>query len=397
MLECQNDFDCTPTMASAKLLAKIGEDQAPAMAGSVELVVDERDNFLQGVETALLVRATHLPREQNINNAYAGITLGGIAMEVCRRNGKTIRNAADAVRLQLNQDSTDFTVALENALHKMALTAYNRQTPAYPRFCRIGTVNDFRAHNRLQVGSLPVLPTVAENAVFTALSQADAAKETITAVTKGGLVEISRAALVNDDLDLIRVKAEEAGAAAARTVDTALFALFSLNTNAGPTMTDTDPLWHANHSNLGTGGANSITTWNEARSLMAAQQTADGNAYLDIRPAVWVGPVAQAGLAMQLNESTADPTASGNSGVANYVAGMVQDIVGTPYLTGNPYYFFADPMLAPVFEVAFLNGMQEPYFETEDPFTYDGVRWKIRLDVGVAAIGWQGVVKNVGA
>jgi hypothetical protein len=71
--------------------------------------------------------------------------------------------------------------------------------------------------------------------------------------------------------------------------------------------------------------------------------------------------------------------------------------VDTPRLSGTRRYLFADPNIAPVLEVAFLNGVQTPYMESEETFDVDGMRWKIRHDYGVAAIDWQGAVTNAGA
>jgi hypothetical protein len=70
--------------------------------------------------------------------------------------------------------------------------------------------------------------------------------------------------------------------------------------------------------------------------------------------------------------------------------------VDTPRLAGTRYYMFADPAEAPVIEVAFLDGVQEPAIEMERGFDVDGTRYKVRLDFGVAAIDWRGAVTNAG-
>jgi len=58
---------------------------------------------------------------------------------------------------------------------------------------------------------------------------------------------------------------------------------------------------------------------------------------------------------------------------------------------------FASPSEEPVIEVAFLDGNQSPFLESDQGFSVDGIRWKVRIDYGVGAIGWRGVVKNAGA
>ena len=66
-------------------------------------------------------------------------------------------------------------------------------------------------------------------------------------------------------------------------------------------------------------------------------------------------------------------------------------------MTGTRRYLFADPSEAPVLEVAFLDGNQNPYLELQNGFDVDGARYKVRLDYGVAAVDYRGAVTNAGA
>jgi len=47
-------------------------------------------------------------------------------------------------------------------------------------------------------------------------------------------------------------------------------------------------------------------------------------------------------------------------------------------------------------EVAYLDGMDTPYLEEQQGFTVDGVAWKVRIDAGVAALDYRGLVKSTG-
>jgi hypothetical protein len=86
-----------------------------------------------------------------------------------------------------------------------------------------------------------------------------------------------------------------------------------------------------------------------------------------------------------------------NPNTPNPYMGAYSDIIGTPRLSGTAWYAFADPSIAPVLEVSFLDGVQEPFLEMEQGFTVDGARWKTRLDFGVSGVGYEGVVRNAGA
>ena len=130
---------------------------------------------------------------------------------------------------------------------------------------------------------------------------------------------------------------------------------------------------------------------------MAAQMDVSGNDFLALTPAVWLGPTGIEGAAKVVNNSTYDPDANNKLQRANIAAGLVQTIVGTPRLSGTPWFMFADPAQAPVLEVAFLDGIDTPYLELENGFTVDGARWKVRLDFAVGGLDFRGAVRSTGA
>jgi hypothetical protein len=65
-------------------------------------------------------------------------------------------------------------------------------------------------------------------------------------------------------------------------------------------------------------------------------------------------------------------------------------------LSGTRRYLFADPSIAPVFEVAFLEGQTAPVLESRDGWRVDGTEMRVRLDYGVAAVDYRGAVTNAG-
>ncbi|MBL8107975.1 MAG: hypothetical protein JNJ72_20570 [Anaerolineales bacterium] len=92
-----------------------------------------------------------------------------------------------------------------------------------------------------------------------------------------------------------------------------------------------------------------------------------------------------------------DPDTTGKLQKPNIVRNLVRDVVDTPRITGTRRYLFANPSEAPVIEVAFLDGVSDPYLEVQDGFDVDGARYKVRLDFGIAAIDYRGAVTNAGA
>ena len=61
------------------------------------------------------------------------------------------------------------------------------------------------------------------------------------------------------------------------------------------------------------------------------------------------------------------------------------------------WHLAADPMSIDTVWVGFLGGNDAPTFETDTPFDVDGVRYKVRIDFGVAAMDWRGLYADKGA
>jgi hypothetical protein len=130
---------------------------------------------------------------------------------------------------------------------------------------------------------------------------------------------------------------------------------------------------------------------------MAAQKEPGGNDFLDITPAVWLGPLSLGGSVRVINRAEYDPDTPNKLQRPNMVANTFADVIDTPRLTGTPWYMLAEAGQEPVFEVAFLDGIQTPTLDQEINFRTDGLAWKAAHRYGVAAVGWRGAFKNPGA
>lgn len=303
----------------------------------------------------------------------------------------------EIVAAAFTQGTSDFPVLLENAMHKALQSAYAKAALTWNRFCAVGSVSDFRAHNRYRTGSFGSLDTVNELGEFVNKSIPDGEKASIQAGTKGNIINLSRQAIINDDLGAFVGLSGMLGRAAARTVEVDVYALLALNAGLGPTMGDGKTLFHADHGNIGAGAAISMASIDADRVLMASQRDVSGNDYLDLRPAVLLVPIGLGGTARSINDAQYDPDTANKLQKPNIVNGLYRDIVDTPRLGGTRRYSFTDPTEAPVLEVAFLDGVQDPYLEVQDGFDVDGARYKVRLDYGVAAVDFRGAVTNAGA
>lgn len=398
---CLDDHACTVETANAKLLAHLGASATPIAGNHVVTLEDETDKFRAAATAAIVVRAGFSTAEQRQAvraNPYRGHKLLDLARHCLARAGiKTDgMNQMEIVAAAFTQSTSDFPVLLESAMHKTLQEAYGKAALTWNRFCAIGSVSDFRAHNRYRTGSFGVLDSLGENGEFKNKSIPDGEKASITAGTKGNIINLSRQMVINDDLGAFVGLSNSLGGAAARTVEAAVYAMLALNSNLGPTMGDGKALFHADHGNIGSASALAVAGIDADRVLMGSQKDVSGNDYLSLSPAILLVPLGLGGAGRAVNAQEYDDDSQKNQRKPNVVRGLFRDVVDTPRLTGNRRYLFADPSIAPVLEVAFLDGQQEPYLEMQDGFDVDGTRYKVRLDYGTAAVDYRGAVTNAG-
>ena len=396
---CASDPDITIVQANARLLEKIAETSAPIAGTRVVTVEDERDKFRSAAANAVMARAGVPGAVRDEANPFRGYSLMDLARASLERAGVKIAgmDRMQIVAAAFTQSTSDFPVLLENVMHKTLQTAYATAPDTWTRFCSVGTVSDFRDHHRYRIGSFGNLDAVGELEEFKSKSLPDGEKSTIAVGTKGNLVPISRQMIINDDLQAFVGISTMLGRAARRSIEADVYALLAQNGGLGPTLRDGKPLFDASRKNIAKSGAISVDVLEDARVKMASQTDISGNDFLDLRPAIWLGPMGLGGEARVINESQYDPNADNKLQRPNKVRGLFRDIVDTPRLSGTRFYLFADPMEAPVLEVAFLDGNQTPYLELQNGFEVDGAVYKVRLDYGVAAIDYRGAITAPGA
>jgi hypothetical protein len=404
--------------AREKILDKLAEQGDAASVGHnspARVTVDQRDKFREGATNWLLVKAgvAHLvekaaamkgqtikvdPGEfrgmRNVDLARESLENSGTNTRGMRDPDLIVRNAMSSQGAVITQTTSDFPVLFENAIHRILQAAYATTPDTWSRFAGTGTVTDFRAHSRYLRGSFGALDQVNEAGEFKNRPIPDLAKEAITAKTVGNMINLSRQAIVNDDMDVFSGLAVDLGRAAKLTIEIDVYALL----NSNPAMNDGKTLFHADHGNLAqAGAAPSVVAFDAIRVAMAQQKDLSGNEYLDIRPSVLLLPIGLGGAARVVNGSQYDPDAVNKLQRPNIVNGLFSDIVDTPRLAGTAYYAFADPNIAPAIEVVFLNGVTEPFTDSQDGWRVDGVEWKVRHDYGVGAVNYRSGYKQPGA
>lgn len=409
---CLDDPSIGVEAAQSRLLTALGEGAEPLGSqrpASVDVLADERDKRVEAKTQALMARMGARVDGQQVQadgaNPYRGLRLAEMARASLSEVGVDVTGqnpeefAGQALSWQVRgaggQTTSDFPVVLQDAMHKLIVASFNAAPLTWNRFCRRGTVTDFREWHRLTPGIMGGFDRKNEAGEYVAKNIPDAEQQTIAADEYGNIITIDRRVLVNDDIGYIQSLAQDLGMAGARGIERDVYNELKNNSK----LSDSVKLFHANHKNLANaGGAPSVDTLAAGRAAMA-RQTAPGDDAepLDLTPAVAVAGIEDAADIQVAVESRYDPSANSGLQTPNKVRGLVEDVVGTPRLTSGEWYLFADPNIAPVIEVVFLNGQNTPRLLQEESFATGALKWRPTLDYGVGPVGYRGGYKNAGA
>jgi len=392
--KCLLDSKVTVDDARARLLQDLGNGHAPH-GGAVHVEATGAKAKFKAMAAAL-DRKAGFKSEESVGREFFSATLFDMAKAclVAHQFDLGWMNKGKIVQAALSHSSSDFPKLLENVGNKTLLAAYAKHTFNWDKVARRSSVSDFKEVTRIRMGSFNNLEVIPEGGEYKYGTFGEES-EKIKAQTKGRALSLTRQMIINDDLGGFLMLAEMLGRAASRTVNADVFKTITSN----PTMADGYALFSSQHKNLASGAGSVITaaSVDEGRSAMRMHKDLNGHDYLDIQPAILLVPVALQSTASQLMRSETDPSKT-NSKVPNPVAGAAE-VVSSPYLdeaSTNDWYLIANPSDLALIEVAFLDGVSEPYLDTHEGFDIDGVKWKVRLDYGVAAMDYKGGWKNGG-
>jgi hypothetical protein len=380
---------------------------------------DERDKFHRAATAALIIRAglgdlfraaqktpfggerlRDMPLE---GSEFARWSVADLAGEFLERAGQSTRGMdretkigrAFVYRSGMNTTS-DFAIVLENLMHKTVQASYATAPNTYRLWCAIRSVADFRDHNIFRTGSLGTLDKLLESGEIKRKSIPDGEKAKIAVETYANIIGLTRRALVNDDLGVFNDLGVQLGIAASDTIENAAFAMLAANGGLGANLLDGKAVFHPDHANIGTNAAIAVESLDADAAMMATQKDVTGKKVLDLQPALLLVARALKGTANVINAAEFDPDTANKLQRPNKCRNLFKTVIGTARLTGNRRYLLADPAVAPVFAVAFLQGKEAPTIESKDGWDSDGTEWKVVLDFGTAPIDYRGGVTNQG-
>ncbi|WP_323954346.1 ClpP-like prohead protease/major capsid protein fusion protein [Aeromonas caviae] len=399
MAECLGDMDVTSAMAKEKIKAAMGKPAGDAgPTGAAPHIHLGNGNLIgDSIRASLLTRCGHAAAESD--NRYGGYSLRELAR--ASLDGRGIQTGGYSpmayVGMAFTHTSSDFGKILLDVANKSVLEGWEHAEETFDKWTRKGTLSDFKVASRIGLSDIPSLRKVREGAEYKHVTLSDTGA-TIQLATYGELFAITRQAIINDDLDMLTRVPALFGAAARGTIGDLVYAVLTGNVK----MPDNKTLFHADHNNLlaGAESAMGIKALSAAKTLMRGQRAAGADSKpgraLNIRPGYALVPIELEDTALQLINSTSVPGADANSGIANPIKGFV-DVIGEPRLSDastEAWYLAAKG--GDTIEVAYLDGQDTPWIEQQEGFTVDGVTTKVRIDAGVSALDYRGLVKSAG-
>ena len=387
----------TIDQARAAVLDELAARTAPA-GGRTEPTLtgrlDETETRRRAMEEAIVAVFTDKP-VSDLGRTYQGYDLVDLAAERLgeRRVPGSFGQREEVLRRAFHSTS-DFPILFENALNKGLQARYAMQDPTYRKIARKRSYADFRPHTTIRVGDFPQLQAVDQEAGEIKAGTFGEARERTQVTPYGVRLNLSRQMLVNDGLGGIQQMLNDRGSAVARFEDATFYAMaFGGASNNGPTLLETTrQIFNTTDGTLAaTPAAIAIASVTLARSALLKRKSKDG-ADLELLPAVMLVGPDKFTEAQQLLA----PIQAQQSSNVNPFSGLMEVAV-TAKITGNAWYVFASPDVAPCFEYGYLDGYEAPRFRIEDLFGIQGTAMTLEHDFGCGAIDFRGGYRNAGA
>jgi HK97 family phage prohead protease len=269
------------------------------------------------------------------------------------------------MRTLIGHGSSDFTGILANVADKALNVGFIEAASQHRQIVRLGELRDFKSARRVALGDFSDLDTIPEAGEYRHGSYGEQSA-TIVAAKYGKLFAITREALVNDDVSAFSQVPRGMAAAAARMERDKVFDILTGSTTAP----DGNNLFRDSPGdNIGTAGAPSVTTLDEARKQMAVQ-TGPGGAVLNIQPRYLVVPAALRTTAEVLVAATLNPAEGSTTSFVspNPFQGaliVISDAV-LDSSSATAWFLLADPNMYDTIEIGHVGGAASPTLESRD-------------------------------
>lgn len=372
--------------------------QAPPTSG-ITVTRDEQETRRAGMTAAIAARLRIAGGERNVQpveqaRAFMGQSLVEMAADTIGHRGhiRTPRQVVDVFARAFHATS-DFPGIFSDAINVVLLARYTAATPTYRLFCGRMNAADFKTINVVRAGDFPTLQAIGQTGEIKAGTFGESLEQHRVR-PYGVRFGISREMLVNDQLGAIQ---QMLGSWTTRVLDWEnglAFAALVQSSNAGPLLlTDNKRMFHADHDNHVTSGtAISLTSAGLGRAAMMKRTSIDGLKLNLQATTLLTGPD-------RISDAEQLVAAINPALIANTQTDWIKRLTpaGDANITGNHWYLFADPAVAPAFVYGNLEGYEAPRLTFNEPFTTQGLEAKAEHDFGVSGVDWRPAYHNAGA
>lgn len=383
-----------------------GAAPAPAMTPVAQIGADHTDPaaLVTRMADAIVCRALanlgHAAARPmpDASRQFANHSLLDMGAELAGARGLRIARQTPAMMFETLSErslaTSDFPLLLSAASNKVLQAAWSSATPTYRDVAARKTFKDFKPRHFIQMGDFPDLLEVGETAHFEYGTISESA-ESVTLGSFGRILRLTRKVIINDDLGAFGDLPAKAGQRVLLWENALVWALLAQNGGRGPTMADGKPLFHADHGNVGAGGAVSVATVGDGYAKMMLQRSLDGQR-LNITPSILLGGALQATTLLQFTTVNTTPHVASD---VNPYAGRLKPVFDAELHDLNPkWWMFAAPGTGgETLVFGGLEGLEGPRVRTQEGFTTDGLEIKVAHDFGVGVVDYRGAYMNPGA
>jgi len=386
----------TPQALREHVLNELGKDQHPS--GSV-IIMDQNDQlkqFKNDAADAILMRH-NIPVKNASDGAreLASMSLVDMAKKSVELTGKStmLMNKQQILNEAFTHTTADFSQVLSNTAGKALRDAYEEANESHMIWTGEAEVPDFKDQSLVQLSEAPDLEKVAEGAEYKHGSFSDAGM-TFNVEKYGKLFTMTYEAMINDDLQAFTRLPRMFGVSARRKECDLVYQALTSN----PKLADNKALFHADHKNLMTPSALSISSLSAARTIMRKQRGLNSKAPLNLQPRYLIVPAVMESQAEQLLASMVDPTKSNDTPNMQFIRNL--ELVVDSRLdevSETEWYVAASPTQVDTITRAYLAGAARPYYETREGWEVDGWSVKCRMEFAAVPVDFRGLVKNPAA
>ncbi len=376
---------------------RIAATPAPATsapAGQVAVTRDEGDTLVRGIEAAIGNRIRPGSESKDLAKAFRGYTLLEMTREYLESRGVNTRGMSKTELVTRGFHSTsDFPLLFSNLASKSLDAAYEEEPHTWRPLATQRNLPDFKLSSDLVVAGDLTPELLLEGGEYKAGTLQEGQHQWRLA-TYARQITLTRQAIINDDLSAMERVPDMLGRGFRRLESNLVWALITGN---AVTSVDGQVLFHASHSNTGS-GAIATAGWNSARKAMRKQKDLAGNT-INLVPNYMIVPTDLEATALQFlypNGFMANTRTGDNGPVTVQTAGV--ELIVEPRLDGSATQWYAASRATAVEGIVFgyLAGEEGPTIVTNEKRDPDGIEMLARFDFGCAVKDYRFIYRSSG-